>query len=590
MTCTACGEKPENTAKDFTKAVVEINNPEQIVMLRKLLIPASMGDDEAFPPVVGKYRNLILAYEASENVYIYSSDGIPTKVTGDLESIRRMVRDEELARRAADDVLQQEIEDIKNAPDVVDIVGTYADLMAYDTSDLGDKDVIRVLVDETHDSQSTYYRWSASSSTWTYIGAVGPYYTKDQTDALLAEKQDTLTFDSTPTAESTNPVTSEGIKSYVDEAAITFKPFPDSVVTDGTTQQLLNSVMALDPPVGMAYLGTVTLSDMPASLIQEEVEVYIYSDYVAYAIMRSTDVSPYAWWCSSYNYQGWLPMDNDTTYTAGANIQISNQNVISATDTTYSAGTNIQISPQNVISATDTTYSDFSGATSGAAGTAGLVPAPAAGDETKFLSGNGLWTPVSQYSLPIASANDLGGVKVGTNLSIDSSTGVLSATDTTYSNFTGTDGTAAGAAGLVPAPATTDAGKFLKADGTWDTAGGGGGTEIELIDLSPTSVSGNIVNVTSSKTVAETLALATSGKTIIYRIYASQTLGDLAPGYHYLPATWVSSTRAWASSTLDGDEFDFIQDSSDGYNGTIEVIQQNAQNTFTTNEWNALWA
>ena len=37
--------------------------------------------------------------------------------------------------------------------------------------------------------------------------------------------------------------------------------------------------------------------------------------------------------------------------------------------------------------------------------------------------------------------------------------------------FTGTDGTAAGAAGLVPAPATTDAGKFLKADGTWDTAG-----------------------------------------------------------------------------------------------------------------------
>lgn len=45
--------------------------------------------------------------------------------------------------------------------------------------------------------------------------------------------------------------------------------------------------------------------------------------------------------------------------------------------------------------------------------------------------------------------------------------------DTTYSNFTGTDGQTAGASGLVPAPATTDAGKFLKADGTWDTAGGG---------------------------------------------------------------------------------------------------------------------
>ena len=40
-------------------------------------------------------------------------------------------------------------------------------------------------------------------------------------------------------------------------------------------------------------------------------------------------------------------------------------------------------------------------------------------------------------------------------------------TNTTYSAFTGTTGAAAGAAGLVPAPATTDAGKVLKADGTW---------------------------------------------------------------------------------------------------------------------------
>ena len=40
-------------------------------------------------------------------------------------------------------------------------------------------------------------------------------------------------------------------------------------------------------------------------------------------------------------------------------------------------------------------------------------------------------------------------------------------------DFTGTDGVADGTAGLVPAPLTTDAGKFLKADGTWATAGSG---------------------------------------------------------------------------------------------------------------------
>lgn len=37
--------------------------------------------------------------------------------------------------------------------------------------------------------------------------------------------------------------------------------------------------------------------------------------------------------------------------------------------------------------------------------------------------------------------------------------------------FTGTDGVTAGTTGYVPAPATTDAGKFLKSDGTWAEAG-----------------------------------------------------------------------------------------------------------------------
>lgn len=55
------------------------------------------------------------------------------------------------------------------------------------------------------------------------------------------------------------------------------------------------------------------------------------------------------------------------------------------------AGTNVQISAQNVISATDTTYSAMTGATASVAGTSGLVPAPAAGDNTKVLTGDGTW-------------------------------------------------------------------------------------------------------------------------------------------------------------------------------------------------------
>lgn len=168
---------------------------------------------------------------------------------------------------ATDSGLQSQIDAITVSSDVTDIVGTYADLEAYDTSKLNDNDIIKVLQDETHDGETAYYRWSKTTETFTLIGEEGPYYTKSAADQKFQEK-----------------------------------------------------------------------------------------------------------------------------LTAGDNVQIN---------------------------------------------------------------GN-----------------------------------TISATDTTYSNFTGTDGVDAGAAGLVPAPATTDAGKFLKADGTWDSAGGGGGaTELtadtNLWELTP---------------------------------------------------------------------------------------------------------
>lgn len=78
MTCTSCGDKPKGSSKGFPRAVVEINNPESLVLLRKVVIPASMGSEEEFPPAIGKYRNVLLQYEVNKHIYLYSSDGIPT--------------------------------------------------------------------------------------------------------------------------------------------------------------------------------------------------------------------------------------------------------------------------------------------------------------------------------------------------------------------------------------------------------------------------------------------------------------------------------------------------------------------------------
>lgn len=56
--------------------------------------------------------------------------------------------------------------------------------------------------------------------------------------------------------------------------------------------------------------------------------------------------------------------------------------------------------------------------------------------------------------------------------------GVAMTGSTDITDFVGTDGTSAGEQGLVPAPTATDADKFLKSDGTWATASGGGGASI----------------------------------------------------------------------------------------------------------------
>lgn len=83
---------------------------------------------------------------------------------------------------------------------------------------------------------------------------------------------------------------------------------------------------------------------------------------------------------------------------------------------------------------TNTTYTNMGAASSSAAGKAGLVPAPAAGAQAKYLRGDGTWqTPPN----------------------------------TTYSNMGGATSSAAGSAGLVPAPAAGKQTSFLRGDGTW---------------------------------------------------------------------------------------------------------------------------
>ena len=74
----------------------------------------------------------------------------------------------------------------------------------------------------------------------------------------------------------------------------------------------------------------------------------------------------------------------------------------------------------------------MTGATSGAAGTGGTIPAPAAGDQGKFFRGDGTW---NNPPLP--------------------------------PDMTGATSSANGTHGLIPAPTIADRNAFFKGDGTW---------------------------------------------------------------------------------------------------------------------------
>lgn len=171
---------------------------------------------------------------------------------------------------------------------------------------------------------------------------------------------------------------------------------------------------------------------------------------------------------------------------------------------------------------TNTTYSNMGAATSSTAGNAGLVPAPAAGKQASFLRGDGTWVVPTNTTYAKANTSTLGLVMIGyaengknypveldgsgkmyvnvpwtdTNttygvVGANGSTGlvkngstVTSAsgytacpivsgvpyykdTNTTYANMKAATASAAGAAGLVPAPAAGKQTSFLRGDGTW---------------------------------------------------------------------------------------------------------------------------
>ena len=112
--------------------------------------------------------------------------------TSTTSSIVGAINSEVSDRQNADSNLQTQIDGLAAASDVTDIVGTYAELEAYDTQHLNNNDIIKVLTDETHDNQPSYYRYNKTADTFSYIGSESAAYTKAQSDSIFVTKTTTV--------------------------------------------------------------------------------------------------------------------------------------------------------------------------------------------------------------------------------------------------------------------------------------------------------------------------------------------------------------------------------------------------------------
>lgn len=201
--------------------------------------------------------------EVGDLVNYYDKDETDTLISTEAET-----------RDAADLDLQGQIDAISSASDVVDVVGTYAELQAYDTSKLSDNDIIKVLTDETHDDAISYYRWNDATNTFTYIGSQGPFYTKSETDATFVPQTRTingkgLNSDVVLTAADVNALPASTVIPTVNDATLTIQK-NGTTVTTFTANSAQNATANISVPMDTSDLtngaGYITSAAVPTNV------------------------------------------------------------------------------------------------------------------------------------------------------------------------------------------------------------------------------------------------------------------------------------------------------------------------------------
>lgn len=484
--CKSCGEKPQKS-RAFPSAVVEINNPEQLVLLRKVVIPASMPE-ETNPPVIGRYKNVILQYEDTNHLYIYSSDGIPTPIEAnipqeildridqleiDVDVLETGLANETEAREAADSALSSSIESLSSSLSAETEAREQADAALEGsinnlTADLEEEATARETADTALGGRIDTVANNLAAETANRISADEGLQADITAEATARQNADT-TLQNNITAEATARTNADTALNTAITSEVTARQEADTNLQNQITQEA-QARTAADTAINGAITAEASTRQTADAGLQSQIDAITASSDVKDIVGTKAELN---------NYDTSTLGDNDiikvlqdesennatTYYRWNATTQqftligeegpyytkSQADTLLNAKQNTLTAGSNVQI-VNDTISATDTTYT--AGAGLALNGTQFSVDTTAIATQSDLTAG-------------LATKQDT--LTAGANIQINNN--VISATDTTYTHFTGATASTDGVQGLVPGPLAGDEDKFLKADGTWDTVG-----------------------------------------------------------------------------------------------------------------------
>lgn len=358
MGCTSCGEQPKDTSKDFTKAVVEINNPGCIVLLRKVVIPASMGTEEEVPASIGKYYNVILYYEANKHIYIYSSDGIPTRIEADVSSdvldkitaLEDGLADETLARENADESLSGRLDVVEPLANTALQPASINKVVMTDINIGANTSTTTVQLDAAKENL-------LSGATSTKNIAL-PVASSSQAGVMNASTFDAVSQNSSSINALVNgAVAISGLQASPSQSDLTTAWEAETGITT-----IMNRAGIYDVTNNKVWTYYTNTSTWYAASNTSQVTVNTFTNSSAGTIKGSVNVGQiFAESDGTGSVNGWDTLTGNVStntnnigslqtaiagkqdaLTAGTNISI-NSNTISATDTTYSAGTGLSL-------------------------------------------------------------------------------------------------------------------------------------------------------------------------------------------------------------------------------------------------------